>query len=63
MTRTVVFGDSGELVLITKQGRPSPFLDMQLALLEGLSRGEQAVLEGRTYSQRQAREKMSKWLK
>ncbi|MDP5206997.1 type II toxin-antitoxin system prevent-host-death family antitoxin, partial [Alishewanella sp. SMS9] len=28
-----------------------------------LCRGERAVLEGRTYSQSEAREKMSKWLK
>lgn len=63
---------SKEPVLITEHGQPSAYLvDVQdyefmqrrLELLEGLSRGERAVLEGRTYSQGEAREKMSKWLK
>jgi prevent-host-death family protein len=61
-----------EPVLITEHGKPSAYLvDVQdyefmqrrLELLEGLSRGERAVLEGRMYSQNEAREKMSKWLK
>lgn len=59
-------------VLITAHGQPSAYLvDVQdyefmqrrLELLEGLSLGERAVLEGRTYSQTEAREKMGKWLK
>lgn len=63
---------SKEPVLITEHGQPSAYLvDVQdykfmqhrLALLEGLSRGERAVLEGRTYSQSEARGKMDKWLK
>lgn len=63
---------SKEPVLITEHGQPSAYLvDVQdyefmqrrLELLEGLSRGERAVLEGRTYSASKAREKMSKWLK
>jgi len=63
---------SKQPVLITEHGRPSAYLvDVQdyefmqrrLELLEGLSRGERAVLEGRTYSQSEARGKMSKWLK
>jgi len=63
---------SKEPVLITEHGQPSAYLvDVQdyefmqrrLELLEGLSRGERAVLEGRTHSQAEAREKMSKWLK
>lgn len=63
---------SREPVLITEHGQPSAYLvDVQdyefmqgrLALLEGLSRGERAVLEGRTYSQGEAQEKLSKWLK
>ena len=61
-----------EPVLITEHGQPSAYLvDVQdyeftqrrLALLEGLSRGERAVLEGRTFSQAEAREKMAKWRK
>ncbi|MFC0267033.1 type II toxin-antitoxin system Phd/YefM family antitoxin [Kushneria aurantia] len=63
---------SREPVLITEHGQPSAYLvDVQdyefmqrrLELLEGLSRGERAVLEERTHCQREAREKMSKWLK
>lgn len=63
---------SKEPVLITEHGQPSAYLvDVQdyefmqrrLELLEGLSRGERAVLEERTYSQSEARENMSKWLK
>jgi len=39
------------------------FMQRRLELLEGLSRGERAVLEGRTYSQSEDRAKMSKWPK
>ena len=61
-----------EPVLLTEHGQPSAylvdvkdyeFMQRRLELLEGLSRGERAVLEGRTYSQNEAKEKMSKWLK
>lgn len=61
-----------EPVLITEHGLPSAYLvDVQdyefmqrrLALLEGLSRGELAVFEGRTHTQNEAKAKMSKWLK
>ncbi|PWG65551.1 type II toxin-antitoxin system Phd/YefM family antitoxin [Spiribacter halobius] len=64
--------ESKEPVLITEHGKPSAYLvDVQdyelmqrrLDLLEGLSRGERAVLEGRTYSQNEARERLGKWLK
>lgn len=63
---------SKEPVLITEHGQPSAylvdvkdyeFMQRRLELLEGLSRGELAVLEGRVYSKSEAREKMSKWLK
>ncbi|ABI57902.1 type II toxin-antitoxin system Phd/YefM family antitoxin [Alkalilimnicola ehrlichii MLHE-1] len=63
---------SKEPVLITEHGQPSAYLvDVQdyefmqrrLELLEGLSRGERAVLEGRTYSHSEARDKLGKWLK
>ncbi|MGC3873004.1 type II toxin-antitoxin system Phd/YefM family antitoxin [Halomonas sp. GXIMD04776] len=62
---------SKEPVLITEHGQPSAYLvDVQdyefmqrrLELLEGLSRGERAVLEGRTCTQSEARVKMRKWL-
>jgi prevent-host-death family protein len=63
---------SKEPVLITEHGQPSAylvdvqdyeFMQRQLQLLEGLSRGERAVLEGRTYSQSEVKEKLSRWLK
>lgn len=61
-----------EPVLITEHGKPSAylvdvddyeFMQRRLELLEGLSRGERAVLEGKTCNQAEAREKMAKWLK
>jgi prevent-host-death family protein len=64
--------ESGEPVLITEHGRPSAylvdvedyeFMQRRLELLEGLSRGERAVLEERTHSQSEARERMQRWLK
>jgi prevent-host-death family protein len=63
---------SKEPVLITEHGQPSAYLiDVQdyefmqhrLKLLEGLSRGERAVLEGRILNESEAKVKMSKWLK
>ena len=63
---------SKEPVLITEHGQPSAYLvdvkDYELMqgrmnLLEGLARGEMAILEDRVYTQAEAKEKMSKWLK
>jgi prevent-host-death family protein len=63
---------SKEPVLITEQGRPSAYLidvddyeNMQsrMRILEGIARGEKAIFENRTFSQSEALEKMSKWLK
>ncbi|MDR5904098.1 type II toxin-antitoxin system Phd/YefM family antitoxin [Franzmannia qiaohouensis] len=63
---------SKEPVLITEHGKPSAYLvdvedyelmQRRLALLDGLSRGERAALEGRTYGQDEAKEKMRKWLR
>jgi len=64
--------NSKEPVLITEHGQPSAYLidvkdyeSMQgrLKILEGLARGEMAILENRTYTQKEAKTKMSKWLK
>ncbi|PLY02111.1 MAG: type II toxin-antitoxin system prevent-host-death family antitoxin [Desulfuromonas sp.] len=64
--------ESKEPVLITEHGQPSAYLvDVQdyefmqrrLALLEGLSKGERALMEGKTTSHKNAKEQMSKWLK
>ncbi|MBN1957785.1 MAG: type II toxin-antitoxin system Phd/YefM family antitoxin [Desulfuromonadales bacterium] len=60
-----------EAVLITEHGQPSAylvdvkdyeFMQRRLALLEGLAKGERAILEGKTTNHAQAREQMRKWL-
>jgi len=64
--------ESKEPILVTEHGQPSAHLvdvdDFELMqsrmhILEGIARGETAILENRTYNQLEAREKMSKWLK
>ena len=64
--------DSKEPVLITEHGQPSAYLvDVQdyemmqnrMVILDGLARGETAILENRIYTQTEAKEKMGKWLK
>lgn len=42
---------------------PDEFMQRRLALLEGLSKGERAILEGKTISHDEARKRMQKWLK
>lgn len=63
--------ETGEPVLITEHGKPAAYLvdvdsyeSMQhrIQILEGIARGERAILENRTYSQAEAREKMKRWL-
>ena len=58
-------------VLITEHGAPSAYLvdvsafevmQERLAILEGIARGERAVLEGRTLTHAAARRRMRKWL-
>ncbi|MDP1771791.1 MAG: type II toxin-antitoxin system Phd/YefM family antitoxin [Methylobacter sp.] len=64
--------ESKEPVLITEHGQPSAYLvdvddyelmQSRMCLLEGIAKGETAILENRTYSQSEAKEKMGKWLK
>jgi prevent-host-death family protein len=63
--------ETGEPVLITERGKPSAylvdvdsfeFMQQRMLLLEGIARGEQAIRENRTFSQSEARQKMSRWL-
>jgi len=63
---------SKEPVLITEHGRPSAYLvdvadfelmQRRMRILEGVAKGERAILEGRTASDGEAREKLHKWLK
>jgi prevent-host-death family protein len=60
-----------EPVLITQHGLPAAYLidvqmyeDMQsrLTLLEGIARGETAILEKRVLSQKDAKLRMARWL-
>ena len=62
---------SKEPVLITEHGQPSAYLvDVQdyefmqrrILILEGIAKGEKAILESRTVTNKQAKKKMSKWL-
>ncbi len=64
--------ESKEPVLITEHGQPSAYLldvddfemmKNRMEILEGIARGEAAILENRIFSHTQAKEKMSKWLK
>jgi prevent-host-death family protein len=63
--------ESKEPVLITEHGKPSAYLvdfedyellQRRMEILEGIARGEAAVLEGRTLSNSRAKKRLSKWL-
>ena len=63
--------ESGESILITEHGKPSAYLvnvelyeamQTKMRILEGIARGESALLENRTYTESEAKEKMAKWL-
>ncbi|MEA3466721.1 MAG: type II toxin-antitoxin system Phd/YefM family antitoxin [Thermodesulfobacteriota bacterium] len=62
---------SREPVLITEHGKPSAYLidaesyDLmqdRMKILDGIAKGERALLEDRLYTQKQAKDKMKKWL-
>ncbi len=59
-------------ILITQHGRPAAYLvdvetyeclNEKLAILEVIGRGERAIDESRIVSHKQARKRMSQWLK
>ena len=63
--------ETGEPVLITEHGKPSAYLvDVEsyelmkdrMHILEGIARGERAILEKRTFPHAEAKRKMKKWL-
>ena len=65
-------GRDREPILITQHGTPSAYLidvdsfeklQAKIKLLEGIARGEKAVDDGRILSNKQAKTKMSRWLK
>ena len=60
-----------EPVLITEHGKPSAYLvdaeayemmHERMQILEGIARGERAILENRVLTHDEAKEKMKKWL-
>lgn len=62
---------SGEPILITEHGKPSAylvdvdsyeFMQDRMRILEGIARGERAILEDRTFSHADAKQKMQRWL-
>lgn len=64
--------DTKEPVLITEHGKPSAylvdvadyeFMQNRLAILEGIAKGERALADGKVVSHKEAKDKMSKWLK
>lgn len=63
--------ETREPVLITEYGKPSAYLvnvddyelmQNRMQILEGIARGERAVLEKRTVSKSSARKVMKEWL-
>ncbi len=62
---------SKEPILITQHGQPSAYLvdvddfdntQRRMQILEGIAKGEKAILENRVCTQTQAKEKMRQWL-
>ncbi len=63
--------DSKDPILITEHGVPSAYLvdagvfetmQERMRVLEGVARGERAIVERRTVSHAAARKRMKKWL-
>ncbi len=63
--------ETKEPVLITEHGKPSAYLidvedyemlQARLQILEGIARGERAILENNILSNIEAKEAMNKWL-
>lgn len=63
--------EHGEPVLITQRGKPAAYLvDLKtfarmrerMRILDGVARGEKALLEGRVVSHAAAKKRMSRWL-
>jgi len=64
--------ESKEPVLITEHGKPSAYLvdvedfeitQNRMRILEGIARGERAILEKNIYTPEEAKSSMRKWLK
>ncbi|HRE84479.1 MAG TPA: type II toxin-antitoxin system Phd/YefM family antitoxin [Opitutaceae bacterium] len=64
--------DARDPILITQHGKPAAYLvdvatfeemNRRISVLEGIALGEQAVREGRTISQAEAKRRLDKWLR
>lgn len=64
--------DDREPILVTEHGKPAAYLvDVEtyerqlqrLQIMEGIARGEKAIQEGRTFTQDEAKTRLSKWLR
>ena len=62
---------TGTPVLITEHGAPSAYLvdvsmfemmQNRMRILEGIARGERAILENRTVTHTEAKRRLAKWL-
>ena len=63
--------ESGRAILITDHGKPSAYLvdfesyqamQSKVRILEGIVRGESALLENRTFTESETNQEMAKWL-
>ncbi|HXP60339.1 MAG TPA: type II toxin-antitoxin system Phd/YefM family antitoxin [Dongiaceae bacterium] len=63
---------NGDPILITQRGRPAAYLvdvetfealNEKLAVLEHIGRGERAIEEGRIVPHKDARKRLSRWLR
>lgn len=64
--------DERDPILITQHGKPAAYLvdvatyeemTRRISVLEGIALGEQAMREGRTISQGEAKRRLDKWLR
>lgn len=64
--------DTKSPIMITEHGKPAAYLidietyeaqERRMKLLEGLARGEKAFSEGRVLTHKEAKTKLSRWLK
>lgn len=63
--------ESGRTILITEIGKPSAYLvdlesyeamQSKVRILEGIARGERALIENRTFVESKAKQEMARWL-
>jgi prevent-host-death family protein len=63
--------DERDPILITQHGKPAAYLvdvatyeemNRRISVLEGIALGEQAVREGKTVTQKEAKRRLAKWL-